>query len=205
MTEFEILPKLIGVSGRKHNGKDTVGNYLVEVYDYKRIAFADKLKEACMIIFGLTKEQVFDETLKDVVDNYWGVSPRIILQYVGTDLLRNQLKTIIPHIDNNIWVKAVHKQILDELKKDPLQKFVITDVRFENEIQFIKEMGGVNIRITRPTIENNDTHSSENQLQKCKVDYDIINDNTLESLYMTVDETLHDIFRSKFIPVKMIT
>lgn len=181
------LPQIIGITGRKHNGKDTVGNYLVDHYGYKRIAFADKIKEACILIFGLSREQVFDENLKEVVDDFWGVSPRTLLQYVGTDLLRNQLKQIMPHIDNNIWVKAVHKQIMDEWKSNPGQKFVVTDIRFENELQIIKELGGVTVRVTRPTIENTDTHSSETQISQFDVEYDLLNDTTIENLYDLVD------------------
>ena len=93
----------------------------------------------------------------------------------------------MPHIDNNIWVKAVHKQITDEWKKNPCQKFVVTDIRFDNELQIIKELGGVTVRVTRPKIENTDTHSSETQISQFDVDYDLLNDTTIENLYDLVD------------------
>src|SRR5579863_3132559 len=56
---------IIGITGRKRSGKDTVGNYLVEHYGFVKVSFADTLKEACKIIFGFSDEQVYGDELKD--------------------------------------------------------------------------------------------------------------------------------------------
>lgn len=177
------LPQIIGVTGRKHNGKDTLGNFFVENHGYKRIAFADALKEACEKIFGFDNDQLYGDK-KETLDEYWEVTPRTVLQYVGTELFRNQLEPIMPKIGKDIWLKVVEKKILDNLKSNPSQKFIITDVRFENECNLIEKMGGVTIRVKRDSANNvKDCHPSEIDIEKLKVNAEILNNGTKEELY----------------------
>lgn len=183
------LPQIIGITGKKFNGKDTLGNYFVEKYGYKRLAFADALKNACGSIFGFTYDQLHGNK-KEEIDQYWKVSPRTIFQYVGTDLFRNQISNVVPNIGKDIWLKVIEKQILDELKINPLARFVVTDVRFANECEFIKNLGGTTIRIKRSMTENTDTHQSENEIDNLNVDLEILNNDTIESLFKNIDELL---------------
>ena len=66
---------IIGLGFKARSGKDTVADYLIENYGFKRLAFADALKEGCRHIFELNDEQLYGE-LKEVEDDYWGVTPR---------------------------------------------------------------------------------------------------------------------------------
>lgn len=191
------LPKVIGVTGRKYNGKDTVGNYLVEHFGYKRLAFADALKDACRCIFGFTDEQLYG-SLKETQDVFWKVSPRIVLQYIGTNLLRDQLSTIMPDLGNDIWVNVIKKKILDEWTINPNQKFVVTDARFPNEVAMIKELGGTMFRIRRESINAvSDSHSSEMGIEKLDVDHEIINDKELDDLYQKIKVILEKSLNNK--------
>lgn len=89
-------------------------------------------------------------------------TPRILMQLIGTDLLRDQLL-------NNIWINGLFadyighcnsqfclstKQCPDEhITKDCnaiYPNWIITDTRFPNELQAIKERDGIVIRINRP-------------------------------------------------------
>lgn len=168
--------KLIGITGRKFNGKDTLGNIFVNNYNYKKISFACALKKACKCIFGFSDEQLYGDK-KEEIDKYWNESPRVILQYVGTDLFRNQF-------EKNIWIKVIEKQILNEWSVNENTCFVITDVRFSNEIDMIKKLGGIVFRIKRNNINNTlDNHDSENQIDKLIVDYEILNNGTINELY----------------------
>jgi dephospho-CoA kinase len=184
---------IIGIAGKKFNGKDTTASYLINNHKYEKIAFADALKEACKCIFGFTDEQLYGNKKEDI-DEYWNIEPRKIFQYVGTDLFRNQLKEIMPFIDHNIWVHVVKKKILDRLKIDPECKIVITDVRFENEVDMVKELGGCIIRVSRDSVNiKNDIHESEQQIDKLIVDYNISNNGTIEELYEKIKVRLFDI------------
>lgn len=122
--------------------------------------FADKLKIIVSILTGipvddLEKEEIKNSNLSEEWDEYflptaesveWGVrsmSVRKMLQLVGTDCLRNNLHT-------NVWVNALfadYKPIkMDE--KNP-SNWVITDVRFPNEAEAIKQRGGKLIKVYR--------------------------------------------------------
>lgn len=181
---------IIGITGRKFNGKDTLGLYLTEKYFYDRLGFADALKEACKCIFGLSNDQLYGNK-KETVDEYWKVTPRKIFQFVGTELFRNQLHMIMPDIKENIWIEVVKKQILEKIKLNPNAKIVITDVRFSNEVQMIHELGGIVIKVNRKSVNNSDDiHSSELEIDKLNVDVVIDNDATVKDLYSKLDTIL---------------
>jgi len=186
---------VIGIAGRKWAGKDTAGSRLISDHGFVRIAFADALKEACMSIFGLSYDQVYGD-LKEVEDEYWKYAPREILQKVGTELFRDAISqtNVLPKIGQDIWIRAVHRKILN-LKQAGHTKFVITDVRFENELNFIRDLKtpecyAYSIKVVRPSIMPDiDTvsHSSEDMVDALKCDYEILNDGTIEDLHRMVD------------------
>jgi hypothetical protein len=177
---------IIGLTGYKRSGKDTIGNYLVNNYNFTRIAFADTLKEACKIIFGFTDEQVYGDDLKEINDEYWQHTPRDILQKVGSELFRNRLPEICNNISDDIWIRSVEKKILD-LVENGHTKFIITDIRYQNEIDFIKKLNGVLWKVKRPVNLHNDTHESESNIDKFIGDYEFINDSTRKKLFKSVD------------------
>ena len=174
------LANIVGITGKKYSGKDTIGNILKK-YGYVQLAFASSLKEACKAIFHFEDDQIHGEN-KDVIDEYWQTTPRSILQYVGTELFRDRLAILIPFIQKDIWVKSVEKQIIEMRKNNPDVKIVITDVRFQNECELISKYGGDMIRVNRQMLNNSDSHSSENQLNELTVNIEISNDGDIEEL-----------------------
>jgi hypothetical protein len=146
------MNNIIGITGKKFHGKDTIGDYYVKK-GYTRIAFADTLKEACKLIFGLTHEQLYGDK-KEVIDEYWKKTPREIMQYVGTDLFRNQF-------DENIWINSLRRKMISSDKK-----YVITDVRFDNEATMIKDIGGIIIKVNRTNLSiKPDSYSAIDNLE----------------------------------------
>lgn len=184
---------VIGVTGKKGHGKDTFADYLVDKHNFIKISFAEPLKKACQILFNLTDEQLYGNK-KEVNDSFWNTTPRMLFQYIGTDLLRNQLKNIMPQIKNNIWVEIARKKILDLEKENKHLKIVISDVRFENEIEFIEELKGVCVRVVREKgiFNNNDQHSSEIALDKIEMK-NIDNNKTLEDLFKQADNLINEL------------
>lgn len=173
---------IIGVTGRKGNGKDTIGKILFDKYGYIRVAFADSLKEACRSIFHFTDNQLYG-TEKETIDEYWKVRPRHVLQFVGTELFREQISSVIPWVEKDIWIKSVEKKILSIRELNSHAHIVVTDVRFQNEVDAIRKLGGIVIRVSRPSLQNKlDTHSSELEIDKLDVDMDILNDSTVDEL-----------------------
>jgi hypothetical protein len=176
------LLSIVGVTGRKFNGKDTVGKILSDRYGYIRVAFADSLKEACRSIFHFTDEQLYGKD-KEVIDEYWKIAPRHIFQFVGTELFREQISRLMPWVEKNIWIKSVEKQIQDIKDKNKDARIVVTDVRFQNEVDAVRKLGGIVIRVKRPSLKDDtDTHSSELEIDELDVDIDIINDSSVDDL-----------------------
>ena len=182
---------LIGITGEKFNGKDTVGKWLVEKHGYVRFAFADVLKEACRIIFHFDDDQLYGDK-KEIVDDFWLTTPREIFQFVGTDLFRNKMAEVIPHVEKNIWIMSVCKKIEKYKKENPDCKIVITDVRFKNEVDIVKKMGGTMWRIERVCDDEHKfaTHESEKHIKELVVDNVLKNDSTVEDLYKKIDSIL---------------
>lgn len=169
------FPFVIGFGHKKGHGKDTLADLLIERYPNKflKVAFADKLKKIAVLSFGFTQEQIFGN-LKEVVDPRWEKSPRECMQLLGTEMFRNV-------IDSNFWVKSL---FLD-LQLIPKNKIVlITDTRFHNEANAIKETGGLVFRVHRPDMPTNEfsNHISETALDNYPWDGNIINDSTPEAM-----------------------
>jgi hypothetical protein len=188
------LPTIIAITGRMRNGKDTLADYLIKKYCYQQLAFAEPIKQICMILYGFTQEQCYGN-LKETLDKRWGITPRQAFQFIGTELFRKQMKNLLPNIEDNFWVKVLQEKIKQIYKENSNTKFVISDVRFFNELEGLRTVAkelGVSIeciRVTRPDINSTDKHESEIYIDQLKVDHDLINNKQIQDL--------HDLFESK--------
>ena len=183
-------PRIVGIMGKKYNGKDTIADYLCARYGYIKLSYAQPLKDICKILFNFTDEQLYGKQ-KETIDERWGTSPRKLFQFIGTDLLRNQLATIIPEIGNNIWIRCVEEKINSLIKENPDTLIVISDVRFQNEIDIIKDKykDSMIIKVTRNFDDNSTTttHESESIDLLTGFDTEIHNNSDLKTLYKKVD------------------
>ena len=183
---------IIGLCAKKRAGKDTLAYHLIENYGYVRYAFADPLKNACREIFLLNDEQM-DGSLKETFDDRWGVSPRVLFQRIGTEMFREKLTNVFPEMEtiaNNLWVYRFEQWYKEQLKENPNLKVVITDCRFPNEINVIKRLNGIIIKIDRDSKTNNDSHASEKNIDNIKGDYLLENNTTIEEYYQKMDELM---------------
>lgn len=197
---------LIGLHGKAHSGKNEVAHYLTENYEktYSE-AFADPLKEACSHIFGIPLVLFNDVELKEVPFHYWQISPRVIAQYVGTELIRDQIDLMFPEgfPGQDFWVMRLagklNGDILlpDEGEYEAGDTVIVTDVRFQNEYDFILENGGCVIHVTRDGAEGEvgiPGHASEAGItfdsERNEQNYLLTNNHTLVDLYERIDEIM---------------
>lgn len=153
---------IIGFSGKIGSGKDTAALIAQHAYPsmgFKRVSFADALKQAYSVMTGIPWQNTRE--FKESICPVFKIARREVLQRMGTNALRN-------NFDKDIWINIVkHKYSEGNL--------VISDVRFENEAQWVRDSGGVVIRIER----TDDTktiysyHESENGV---KGDFVVKND-----------------------------
>lgn len=176
-----MRPPIIGLVGRKRAGKDSVADILVHHYGYNRIAFADKVRDVCKIVFELTDDQLTIDEFKEQPIEHWPFeTPRALMQKVGTECFR----TVWP----DVWLEAVKR----EIDKNPEERIVITDVRFENELLVSRARGGVNIRIDAAERLGpaSDTHASEALADQLLVQHTIDNNGDIHNLYKNVTDLM---------------
>jgi hypothetical protein len=182
------------------------------INDWKIKKFAGKLKAVGSLLTGIPIEMFEDQEFKKTdLPNEWvyiengyaakNMTVRDFLQKLGTEAMRDGLHT-------NVWVNALFAdykptKIIYNLKLrsgkteyyGEIPNWIITDMRFPNELRAVKEKGGITIRVNRPKPKemflmntNNviDTrvpeHPSETALDDAKFDYVIENDGTLDEL-----------------------
>ena len=175
---------IIGLVGFIGAGKGTVRDILVREHGYHGFAFADALKDAVATIFtwprGLLEgDSNASRAFRERVDPWWShklgyeVTPRLILQKMGTEACRHG-------IADNIWIAALEKRI------HGYDDVVISDVRFPNEIDFVRSAGGIIVQVSRgdvPTKEElSKMHISETAWNYVVPDYIIDNDGSLQEL-----------------------
>ena len=175
---------LIAFTGYKGSGKTTASKYLITVQDYEKLSFASPLKNICKEVFGFTEEQLYGSE-KETVDPFWNIEPRKVLQIVGTELFRKELGRHIPNIGEDIWTKCLQKKIMN----NPNAHFVIDDLRFPNEAELIRSLGGKIIRIHRPGTVC-DGHDSEKYVDHIQSDLDIMNNGTETELHEKIIKEL---------------
>lgn len=159
------LPLIVGINGIANAGKDTIASMVtLSLKDncnlsVKTFAFADRLKKACSVLFGVPLEHFHDRQVKEVKIPYWNMSPRQMAQKMGTEACRYGIR-------DDIWIKAINQEILES----GVDVAFITDVRFDNEAEYVHgkslETVGSQIHLhnTNPGIVVNITRSNQTKI-----------------------------------------
>lgn len=168
---------LIGITGKARSGKDTAAKVLIEQRGLIKYSFADPMKEGVKVMLGLTDEHVNGD-LKEQVIPELGVSPRRILQTLGTEWGRDIIRS-------DLWV-VLAQQKWEAIKAATEETFhggmIVPDVRFEDEAAFIRDNGGLLIHIERKGAQEIEGHVSEAGVEWRKGDARINNSGTLADL-----------------------
>ena len=173
---------IIGLSGYAQSGKDTVANYLVEHHGFTRIAFADPIRQALYNLNpaiidipelpGISLQWIVDKMGWEKIKNE---SPQVrgMLQRFGTEVARNLWS-------ENFWVDLAMS------KAKLLDNVVITDVRYPNELDAIKNVSGSVWRVEKPGVLAVNAHSSETALDGYIFDEIVRNAGSLEDLHAKI-------------------
>lgn len=130
---------IVALNGEAGSGKSTVAAFLEQHYGFKRVAFATTLKEIVRRAFDLTHEQVYgDFAVKEIVDPRYNVSPRWLLQRIGTEGMRDVLGP-------DVHVEWLFKSIFS---RSDGGRFVVEDLRFLSEAEALR---GIERYVTHQT------------------------------------------------------
>jgi hypothetical protein len=140
---------VITMSGLIGSGKDTAAQYLVDHHGFDRLSFAGSLKDAVASVFGWPRDMLegltdHSRAWREQVDPWWSqrlsiphLTPRWVLQYWGTDVLRN-------HFHDDIWIASVEYRMINQAGNA-----VISDSRFPNELDLVRRHGGLSVLVQR--------------------------------------------------------
>lgn len=208
---------IVGVSGFIGSGKDTLADYLITFKGFRRMSFAEPLKDAISAIFGWDRELLEGRTAhsrewREQVDTWWAkrldlphLTPRFVLQQWGTEVGRRAFH-------DDIWIASVENKL-----RNIKDNIVLSDARFPNELKAVKSAGGITIRVNRgenppwydaalefnrgyysagyfnarKVLEESNIHASEYSSVGLMHDYYIDNNGTVDELHRKVDSIIN--------------
>lgn len=171
---------IIGILGLAGSGKTLVAKHLVEEYEFERMRFADPIKRMLRLGLGLTDEEIDGEAKMTPNAVFGGVTPRHLMQTLGTEWGRRNIHT-------DIWVNVWRRDVALQTGN-----VVVDDVRFPNEAAAIRAMGGVLWRVYRPGLTM-DSHVSERMQQNITEDHLINNATSITALLNSTDHLIKNL------------
>jgi len=209
---------IIGICGFIGSGKDTVADYLVNFHEFRRESFASTLKDAVSSVFGWDRTMLEGRTKearewREQVDPWWAqrldmptLTPRWVLQYWGTEVCRKAFH-------DDIWIASLENKL--RLSKDNV---VISDCRFPNEIQSIRNAGGKIVWVQRGNLPDwyqvaldanaghnyafqelkmRKIHASETAWVGTEFDAVLDNNHSLDHLYQQIKNLVQDLLGAR--------
>lgn len=180
------LPRVIALCGARRTGKDTVAGHLVAQYGYEHIKITAPLKAVCKTLFHFSDDQL-ETDIKEHVDERWGVSPRQVMQFLGTEIFQYKIQELIPDVGRKFWINS----LITQIQSNPAKRYVISDLRFIHEFEELKEHidNVFTMKLVSNRVEGNqtDTHASECEYKNIQEDVLLINNETKDALYKKLD------------------
>ena len=133
---------IIAFAGRAGSGKSTSCNYMSDGFEAtangaRIINFADPLKHAAGMAWGFSHAQLHGH-LKEEIDPRYGVTPRKVMQHLGTEHGR--------HLCEDLWLQRMSQTIK---MVPPFKHILIGDLRFPNEFDMLEELGATLVWLDR--------------------------------------------------------
>lgn len=183
--------KIIGIHGVAGSGKDTVAGLLRRSHGCAQESFAKPLYEALSLMLGIPVSQLQDRAQKEEPIEFVDRSPRYLLQTLGTEWGRDL-------VGYDLWVRLLQRRIeraeglIDEFSGFLPAAWVISDVRFEEEAEWVRKHGTL-VHLIRDNAAPVIGHVSELGVEYRDCDMVLSNNGTLDDLRAAVTVLASDL------------
>lgn len=178
-------PIIIGLTGRARTGKDTLANYLCINHGFTQLAYADPIRDALELGLGIESHYLRED--KEAIIPWLGVSGRKLMQTLGTEWGRDLIRL-------DLWRVMLHRRLTTLAEES--DRFVISDLRFHNEADWLRTLPGARIwHLERPNAAPVRAHASEDGIPFMNGDSILVNV-TLDNLFAQAENRLEDILRA---------
>jgi hypothetical protein len=187
---------LIGLHGKPRSGKDTLAAHLIKKFNLLRYGPSVPVKDGTAAMFDIPREYLDDDSKKDTYDPYWKMTYREMAQKVGKESSRDVF-------GEDFWMRHVQRKwvsIRDERTLDgkyntshvAYRGMILADIRYANEIDWVKSRGGSMIFITRDNlpVSSGVGHAAEAGLPIELADVVVYNNGSIEDLYTQINVIL---------------
>jgi len=121
---------IVLLNGLSRSGKDTVARYLTERHAFTHLKISATLKQVVACMFGIPLEH-FEDARKDTPSSF-GVSPRQLLKFIGTDVGQYHIEKVLPGTQRCFWINRLIERMNEH------EKYVVSDYRFPHEYDAIR-------------------------------------------------------------------
>lgn len=178
---------IVAICGLKRSGKDVVANYISNQFGHTHVKIAHKLKQITKLAFDFSDEEL-ETSKKDTVHPRYGVSPRVLMDFLGTQVFQHDIGKVVPLLKDNrcFWIDNLLQNATSR------SKLVISDLRFHHELErlqaFLCENRG-ELTVIRVQREGTSTNHFVSEMESDTLDahYVVQNNGTLSELYAKID------------------
>lgn len=184
--------KLLAIAGKAGSGKDTLAHYIKTILppsSVRTAAFADPIKDGLSATIGIARSVFDDRALKEKPIAGIGKSPRELMQSLGTAWGREL-------VAEDLWVRRMEQfansveydfALCQNIRHGDDGLLIITDVRMDNEAQWVREHGGKLVHLHRASAGSVAAHSSEAGVTFVTGDLAFDNSGSLRELSLFAD------------------
>lgn len=189
-------PLLIGLHGKPRVGKDTLAAHIIKRFNLLRYGPSVPLKDTVAAMFDIPRHYLDSDEHKDLVDPFWGITYRQMAQKVGKESSRDVF-------GDDIWLRHVEKKLKEIEAAGPddgnpygdfdraphYDGIILADIRYENEVHWVKKHGGDVIFVLRNNApKSSDTgHVVDKGLPADLADILIYNNGSIQEMYANFD------------------
>lgn len=180
---------IICLTGQKTNGKDTAGEIIIELgtaegIRFKRLAFADTMKIMFANSLGIYEDEIeyINSKKNDCLSD-----KNHDLEITYRECLINFGQSVKKHLGGDFWAHLAFSEIA------PWPDIVVTDLRFEEEAEYVRNLGGYIIHLYREEDQEDGTLAGEQKLPAHLIDFELDNTKDIPHLRQNIQNILNEI------------